>query len=836
MESLIALETQLQVESTIAQLPNVCLNRGSSLTTPDIARLLNYASQLALSSDDLELQRAYEIVSRLLELFRTGNPFLSSGAEIVFARLGNFPSRQLLRQRHRADEMAMLSPALSLEAMSREIENTYYDDQHATILTDFQYKLLSSLHKRRSLSVSAPTSAGKSFIMGLDLIRRLKDEGQHSIVYLVPTRALISEVSQRIRSSLKEEGINGVLLRTAPFPVEKQKVRKAVIYVLTQERLMSLISTQDRAVFVTALLVDEAHEIQNGKRGIVLQNAIDATLRKCPSADVFFASPLVANPDYFLNLFGRANNGQFMLESRSPVSQNIILLSAVKSKPELTHVVLLNQQQPTEIGQFDLGFRFRPPKYLQKSSLAARLIGNKDALIVFCNGPADAEKVAHEIAKQAPQVSAAEELNAFVAFLSSDIHPDYALIDCLKSGIGFHYGRMPSLVRAGVEKLFRLGQIKAVCSTSTLLQGVNLPAKHIIIDNPMSGNYASMSRANFLNLAGRAGRLNKEFHGNVWCLQPDSWKENCLIGESLQTINSATSEVMKDGGLIVQDLLDNTGAPADKDIAETTFGKLYHDALEAGSEPLFDLYRNQENEQSLKATLDRIKTTKVTLPISILESHKSLRPDHLQHLYEHLDGQIMLDAFIPRSPFKIGTKEDMDRVFGILADIFNWSVSPKYLTLISNLAYRWVRGTPLRVIFQERCEYIQRKDRTKTVSEIIRNYLDVLEKEIRFNLVRYTAAYIDILKTVLTKKQLDEDCDEIEPYHIYLEFGSCNKHALNLMALGLSRFTAIYLQRYFDIEGDDTEAEEYLQILNTLNIDRLKIPRLCQQEVKEILR
>lgn len=63
--------------------------------------------------------------------------------------------------------------------------------------------------------------------------------------------------------------------------------------------------------------------------------------------------------------------------------------------------------------------------------------------------------------------------------------------------------------------------------TSTLLEGVNLPAKNIFILSNAIGS-TKFNSIDFWNLAGRAGRLTKELSGNIICLryidQGNKWK------------------------------------------------------------------------------------------------------------------------------------------------------------------------------------------------------------------------------------------------------------------------------------------------------------------------
>lgn len=829
---------KLETASILQQLPDSFQsNINVELDDREINSLAGYSSILSLSDEPNDASLSYEIITRLIEYTNGGCARVISAADLIFSRIGNFPGRTLLRDRYIKSPNISISPSLKLESVAREAENTaYFDDERSILLTDFQYKLLSSLDIEESLSVSAPTSAGKSFVLNLDLIRKVKSNSGQSIVYIVPTRALISEVSHRIRTTLKSADISDVIVRTAPFPVAKEKIKQAVVYVFTQERLMSFINFQGEEPFISSLIVDEAHEIQNGKRGIILQNAINITLSRFSTVKVLFASPLIKNPAYFLSLFGRTVKGKYFVEQISPVSQNIILVSEVKRKPNKVEILLLNRDKKITIGQVKTNFKFREGKIRQRANFALSISSHNESVISFSNGPAEAEKIACHIASLSPEFQPSNAVLAFVDFIRREVHREYSLADCIMNGVAFHYGNMPSLVRSGVEDLFREGHIKIICCTSTLLQGVNLPAKHIIIENPMSGDNP-MTRADFLNLAGRAGRLLQEFHGNIWCIRPSEWKSDCYEGARLQEISSAISSVMEDGGLVVQEILgsvDSTLGDIDVEKAEAALGKLYHDCLVDPELSFVEQYRNEHNSKTLDETINAIKSIEVSLPIRILENNQSLRPDHLEKLYIYLKSRDSLADVIPISPYIEGAKVRMEEIFKIITICFGWDVNDRYRSWISYLAYKWVWGEPIGKILTDRVTYMKKNDPASNVSSVIRGCLSVLEEAVRFRLVKYFSAYIEILKHVALETGFNKENESIEPYHIYLEFGSCSRHALNLMALGISRFTALHLENRFDLPSD-VEAEEYLEVMRGMNLDSINMPALCKQEIRDLL-
>ncbi|WP_017216133.1 DEAD/DEAH box helicase [Pseudoalteromonas sp. NJ631] len=816
--------------------PSFKSENADCFTEMEIRALVSYASVLSLGEGD-EINESYEVITRLLEQTKGNNKLVKVAAEVILSRIGNFPSRDLLRSRYVIDRS--IPVPLRLEIIARESENTIIDETENEIqLTDFQLQLFRSLESEQNLSISAPTSAGKSFVLNLSISNQIKERKCSNIVYVVPTRALISEVSMRVRGTIKRIGQDKAIIRTTPFPVDRKKIRTNVVYIFTQERLLSFLSTTDTEPEIDILIIDEAHEIQNGKRGIILQTAIDVALRKFSHAKLLFASPLIKNPEYFLSLFQRTSNGKFFTEVVSPVSQNILLVNQVTRKPDQMRISLLNTKGTTEIGKFTLPFKLRDSKHQQIANLALSL-SDDDSVIAFSNGPSSAEERAVQAAQLAQNINASEDIEMFISFIEEEIHPNYALINCLRKGIAFHYGNMPSLLRMGVEDLFRNGIIKVVFCTSTLLQGVNLPAKHIIIENPKSGD-DGMTRADFLNLAGRAGRLLYEFHGNVWCIRPEEWDSPCYKGDKLQTIASSINNILADGGTELQKAInpytsEDSWDEKRQDEADVAIGKLYNDYLDTKDFSFMEQYRTDINSNELDQTIEVVKSLEVTLPKEIIKRNQSLRPDQLNRLYEYLLERENVEDFYPIYPYQSGAKARVEKILEVLEDCFEWKLHERFKLWLSHLAHQWVWGVPIGKILHERVSFLEDRKKSDNINPTkeVRSCLKVLETDIRFKMVKYFSAYLDIIKCIAFEKGLPS-AEAIEPYHIYLEFGSCQKSVLNLMSIGFSRFTAIHLDKCFNF-SENEEPEEYLAKLQHININKLKIPRLCINEIKALI-
>lgn len=507
----------------------------------DLEYLLSVATRLALSgTGDTEEnahagRRAYEVAIRSLNFANGSTPTVRAVSDLILSRVGNFPARTLLEQQFGNDSI-LRDPFLGVEMLVRRYENKLHGIGSDTVLTDFQVRLIRALEKRKSVSVSAPTSAGKSFTLEFELLRRLKEEQSYVAAFIVPTRALIRQVTFDLVRLCREHELSVPVLSAPTTPKEATGNNK-LIYVLTQERLATLLSSEDGNLRLDAIIVDEAHEIGESNRGQTLERVLAVSLARFPNARLFFSSPLRSNPEFLLKLFQRENEAEHFIEHFSPVTQNIVNLRPVSGRGNTKKVrmELVVEKETVLIGTMDIPFAFRG-SYV--GNFALHFTKPEDASIIYCNEPSAADKIAMEIAEQIPQEIDDQDLSELASFLRHEIHPQYRLATLVRKGIAFHYGNIPQIIRGRIEELLQERKIRFVCCTSTLLQGMNLPAKNIFVEDPKKGRGSAMKKGDFWNLVGRAGRLAKEFHGNVFCIFGKEW-DNDVTSDRLVPIESA---------------------------------------------------------------------------------------------------------------------------------------------------------------------------------------------------------------------------------------------------------------------------------------------------------
>lgn len=780
-----------------------------NLEEVEIAKLIQLASLFSIEEEYYEV--SYEITTKLFKNFYDKYQNLSEFAYSILSRLGNFPNRKLLEE-YGFNNISLKNFSILSEVFSREIDNKIYINENEILLTDFQKNFYEQLLEKTRFSLSAPTSAGKSFIFQNIIVAKFLTKQEQNIVFIVPTRALIIEFSKNMRKIFKKYNLD-IEIRT--LPIFKEDDNKKLLYILTQERLNTLLNLKEEVkhLEVDVLFIDEAQEIQNN-RGVILQNTIENFLGKFSNASLYFASPLIKNPNLFNHLFNFDENN-FNIETFSPVGQNIIFVSSIKNKPYEIKIDLFKDERYIEIIKEKLDFKFR--KKAQIIDFSIFITKEDEQTIIYSNYPTKAEENALLLAQKLNNIQD-EEINSFIEYIKEDVHQEYSLIECLKKGIAYHYSYMPSNVKVKIEDLASKGKLKFICCTSTLLQGVNLPVKNIVVYKPKAGMYNEMKRSDFLNLIGRAGRLQKEFNGNIWCIEIKDWEKEIYKGEKLQEIKPYYEEALNNNlNSIIKIAKEEKLEKEEKEKSfDTVFGKFFIDEI-----------IDNKNRLELQELRDEVLKIDLILPNEIYKKHYSIHPNGLNRLYNTLKQKENLENFIPKKIFSPGIEDNIKNIIQIINKEILKIDNGSY-KFLSNMMRKWIHNSLLKQIIIDYHNFYKNEKISISIKEVLKN----IEKKIRFQYVLYTSAYIDILKIVLEEK--DIQIDNIPNLPLHLESGTGEPTILNLISLGLSRNTSIRLSK-LNILEDCENIHNCYESLKKLDIDSLNLPLILKEEINNIL-
>jgi hypothetical protein len=128
----------------------------------DIVRCVQAAAILAVSDDPARQRVAYGIAACAHDLRGPDLPGLAGAFRVILTRMGNFPA---IGTAELVDSFHRLPTRTAVAEEARRTSNEVDAGGITLTLTDFQRHLWGILVEGKSVAISAPTSAGKSFVL-----------------------------------------------------------------------------------------------------------------------------------------------------------------------------------------------------------------------------------------------------------------------------------------------------------------------------------------------------------------------------------------------------------------------------------------------------------------------------------------------------------------------------------------------------------------------------------------------------------------------------------------------------------------------------------------------
>ncbi len=769
------------------------------LSEKEYCDILTFADILSLSSNSEHKNIALKILS-CLKINYTKDTKYRYYAKGIMVRLGNFPGYNLLISEYQDADILPLD--ISIEKEFKEIINK--DDNSNKIFTDAQYAVFNELLDKNHFSFSGPTSFGKSFILTA-FIKNLIENNRRglNIVFLVPTRALVSQTLKKFKDLM--DNTPGYYLSSNPdIPAIMRNQDAHYIFVFTPERLLHFFSITSNPP-IEYVFVDEAQKIlAEDTRSVIYYHAISLAERK--SCKLFFSSPNIRNVDIFLKLFNKSSD-ETMSITESPVCQTRIFIDMLSND-----ITFFSDTGTTVKG------KLKCENLL--STLILTISQNVNELhpksLIYCNTIDDTINCALQMVSDPNFTpvnsqlldSAADEIAKF-------IHKDYYLVNLIRKGIGFHFGKLPQKIRNIVEKLYEEGVIHYLFCTSTLLEGVNLPAQNIFILNNQIGNI-NMKSIDFWNLAGRAGRLTKELCGNVICIRwidkRGRWDTDSSI-DMIKTkqIEPITTDLLTGKGNFYKNILNATqGHPFTKKNITEPQRRLYNGFSNVilshffSDHPSLLRTKLQKSEPNSTKILTKIESN-LQIPVNIISRFPLIKVQYQNEIWN------MQQLLTP--PLESPTFENCLKLLNLLYDIYHWDIeeskgnhpmlpkgNKKTLVHYANLLSDWMNGNSLNEIIRKAI-YRKRGKRLSVgyseggikelipfddtnpvhINIIINDTIREIDSVIRFTLKNYFENYYCIIKS---RSEVDI-CSQ--DWSLYIEHGTTRLELIEIQKLGIPR-------------------------------------------------
>lgn len=780
----------------------------------ELSDILRFSDILSRSRVAKNRNIALKIVSILFDEY-SENLMYQLFVKNVLVQLGNFPSLKILEK----SSSGATNKELEIQETVKKIfQQTSIKNQY---FTDSQYRTYKRIENSNHFSFSAGTSFGKSFLFS-EYVKSIIDNGKENIAFLVPTRALISQVVKDLKKIIGTDNYKVVSNAEVPALFRGKKF----IFVFTPERLVTYFE-KIRNPNISTMIIDEAQNtVANDQRSPLFYHAI--TLAQQKSVKLFFASPNVPNPEIFLELVGNSTEENEQVQDLN-VTQNKYFVDFIENKIEIyfDYVIKSSQEYSTKL----VGF----PDFLIKMT-------NDNQSLIYCNSIRETVENAQIIIKTLDIIQN-KELKELEEYVRKNIHKNYYLADALKYGVAFHFGALPQEIREKIEEQFKKGNIKYLFTTSTLLQGVNLPAKNLFVLSDKIGK-SKMDGLNFNNLIGRAGRLSKELYGNIFIirLSEKSWGNTKSLLEN-KTIPKIESEILNGKGNFykhIGDVISETEPTKSltkwkkKQISDYATILTYQKRKNIPSQLIDNFIQKNKKSNDLVKIIESFKVPEEVLMLSttinIKYQEQLVNEDTTEDVNLTFDYEgclKILEKLFSKYHWEI--EEDKN-------DLGNFNRLEYYAVLMTE----WITSKPLNLIIVKTIRYMEKNKSSIVINnnysdwqdfdssnpvhinQIINNLMKDIENTIRYKVKNYILNYL---------KLTNQDDGE---WLNYLEYGTDNKRIIELQKIGFNRQSAIEISAQDDNNFEENEENELVWV-NKEGLLQIDISEETKEQIKIVL-
>jgi late competence protein required for DNA uptake (superfamily II DNA/RNA helicase) len=806
----------------------------------DIRKAVWLASILAESENEIHLKKVQDL-GILLFLNNQENIEVLKVVYILFSRIGNLAATTHLKRLIENSGLSIFAEdfILTQELISRRIENSIIINEKAYLLTDFQKDLFENLNEENYISISAPTSSGKSFILKKYIESELSTNERYCVFYIVPSRALINQVSEELRTELPEIKIKNAFIENDSNETHK------LIYVITPERAIKIINSETGLLLPNLIFIDEIQNVENEDgRGNLFEYVYEEFSKVSANTKIITAGPYISNSTkIFKELFDKESKE--VNTDLSPVFQLRTIVNLESDYLSLTlfanNKVFYEIKNVVELKKIENTFNSNIGQGLSLIINSLAITGENN--LVYSSRGDYAEKWA---LKYSETINIEENLNAelqdLIKYLKSEIHSKYYLIDCLKKRVAFHHSSLSEFVRKEIESLFEAGVLNTLFCTSTLLEGVNLPADNLFVVKPEKNN-EQLSDFEFGNLIGRAGRLKNTLFGTIYCVSRKNnteWAEKYYQANYTKEVYTSSSRAIPE---INKDDLKNSSTQIKTPKIKNIVTSLRNKALRNDGSLEFFLEKHNLNDDKLKSITSSIKDSikNITIPYNIVKLNPTIDPILQDKLYKIiLEEGIEKWVIHPNPNFNVGYRREvaeiksynensffwqldsiivrLNEIFEITTDLWkkdNITISP---TGICINTLNWIQGKSLGELIANRIKYYSEDERVKPEKRIDPNNQEDINKQIKlvikinlkvitFSLLKYIKLLVDILEHILNDIQ-KEKFKLTLALPIQIELGTQEPIVISLISNGVPRTIALKLFEIFK------KTDEYKKDIN----------------------
>lgn len=525
--------------------------------------------------------------------------------------------------------------------------------------TPVQADAYNSIKKYTNFSFSAPTSAGKSY-----LFQELIKETKGDIIIILPSRALLSEYLIKVKKLVSNE-----TLVLQFIEIVNTKRTKNRIYIITPERGEEIFKNVDK-LNLELILLDEAQISEEGIRGMKFDSLVRRIDKKLNNIKKVFTHPFVLNPDAQFKKHNITNN----IDSETYNQKTVGKIYVEHSEENFKYFSPFDDK----IKGLNIEGNIVKDVILNNGTALIYISKSKIYDGSFLELFSDYIELCPEITDE----SSLHYINKLEEFLGTknDRDKNSILIFLMKRGIVIHHGSIPLNARLIIEEFVNGHHAKICFSTSTLIQGINMPFDIVWINNFSFIGNEDQKTLNLKNLIGRAGRTT---------IEDDFFDYGYVIIEK-RNKKLFIERLNKESSLSITSNLDNETDPNNEDfidIVEAIKNDTFNADLQL-TESQIERITNANLDDEITFILDNF-LNKQLQPLTVKEYY-ALEIIHRKKIKQAFEN--IYKAHLRRSDLADGEKNVLSTSIPILL----WQIQGKSFAEIISLRYAFLSEKDFR--------------------------------------------------------------------------------------------------------------------------------------------
>ncbi len=352
-----------------------------------------------------------------------------------------------------------------------------------------------------NLVLAIPTASGKSLVAYLAILASVLRGGK--ALYIVPLRALAAEKYEALKD-FEPIGIK-VGISVGDYDSADPTLEKLDVIVATSERADSLLRHRTNWLQrLSVVVADEVHLINDADRGPTLEVTLAKLRQVNPQAQVLALSATIKNS----RELARWLEAEHITSEWRPVP--------LKQGVYFGGLVHFTDQsvQEVKVREDDM------------SGLVADVVASGGQALVFVNTRRSTEALAKSLSKDVRETLGEKELDHLNKLAEQMVRGQEEatsmaarLGKCIDGGVAFHHAGLTNDQRSLVEKEFKRGRVKCIVATPTLAQGVDTPARRVVIRDlnrfDVNMGLTPIPVMEIKQMCGRAGRPRYDPYGEA---------------------------------------------------------------------------------------------------------------------------------------------------------------------------------------------------------------------------------------------------------------------------------------------------------------------------------